>query len=438
MAPITETLLEAVEEKTNRIVKLTSDLVKFNTTSPNPGQEPFDDQRCQEYVSEQLRQLDFKVDLWEPDINKLSHHPFYIKGQNFNSRPILAARLKGSGGGRSLILNAHIDVVPADNGSKWKHDPWGGEVKDGKVFGRGSCDMKAGAAAIIAAAEVISNSKVELKGDLIIETVLDEEINGMGTVACIDRGYKADAAIIPEPSNLKLWIATRGLLWAKAIVDGRSGHAELNHPHWTEGGAVNAIEKASQILCAFRSLELDWTRRSTKKHELLSTPRIVPTIIKSGDFWATIPDKCEIEMDIQYLPADRDEKGYGSKVKKEIEDHLSRSCQADTWLARHPARIEWIMDLPPMEVERNHPLVRNVASAAEAVSVKPQISALDSWDDGAHLMNLARIPSISIGPGPTEQAHVVDEFVLVETTVRTAKVLCVATADWCGISSLKG
>jgi acetylornithine deacetylase len=164
----------------------------------------------------------------------------------------------------------------------------------------------------------------------------------------------------------------------------------------------------------------------------------VPTIIKSGDFWATIPDKCEIEMDIQYLPADRDEKGYGSKVKKEIEDHLSRSCQADTWLARHPARIEWIMDLPPMEVERNHPLVRNVASAAEAVSVKPQISALDSWDDGAHLMNLARIPSISIGPGPTEQAHVVDEFVLVETTVRTAKVLCVATADWCGISSLKG
>jgi len=428
----TKTLLNAVEKRTNQIVKLTSDLVKFNTTSPNPGQAAFDDKQCQEYVAEELKQLGFKVDLWEPDINTLSHYPFYIKGQNFNKRPMLAATLKGSGGGRSLILNAHIDVVPADHESKWKHDPWGGEVKDGKVFGRGSCDMKAGAAAIIATAKVISSSKLKLKGDLIIETVLDEEINGMGTVACIDRGYKADAAIIPEPSNLNLWIATRGLLWARVIVDGRAGHAELNHPHWSEGGAVNAIEKASIVLGAFRTLEADWTKRSAKKHELLSAPRIMPTIIKSGDFWATIPDKCEMEMDIQYLPADRDEKGYGTKVKREIEEHLARSCQADSWLAEHPARIEWIMDLPPMEVERDHPLVRNVMSAADAASVKARISALDSWDDGAHLMNLLQIPSIAIGPGPTEQAHVVDEFVSIDSIVKTAKILCVAVREWCG------
>jgi acetylornithine deacetylase len=427
-------LTDAVEKKADRIIELTSELVRFNTTSPNPGEEPVDDRECQDYVAAQLKPLGFDVDLWEPSMDRLSDCPFYIRRQNFENRPILAAKLKGSGGGRSLILNAHLDVVPAGDVSRWKRKPWGGEIEGGKIFGRGSCDMKGGAAAIIAATEVLSDLGIDLKGDLIIETVLDEEINGMGTVACIERGYRADAAIIPEPSNLDLWIATRGLLWARANVEGRSGHAELNHPHWTEGGAVNAIEKASLVLESFRNLELEWTRQSKKKHALLSTPRIVPTIIRSGDFWATIPNRCEIEMDIQYLPADRDEKGYGGRVKKEIEEHLLHSCQADNWLAKHPATIEWVMDLPPLEVEREHPLVRSVLSAADALSLKPRISALDSWDDGAHLMTLANVPSVTIGPGPTEQAHVVDEFVAVDTLVKTTEILGLAVSDWCGIA----
>ena len=427
-------LVEAAEEKTDRVVELTSELVKFNTTCPNPGEDPFDDRECQGYIAEQLKSVGFDIDLWEPDIERLSHYPFYIKGQSFKNRPILAAKLKGVGGGRSMILNAHVDVVPTEEASRWKHEPWGGEVAGGKVFGRGSCDMKGGAAAIIATAEILNELGLKLQGDLIIETVLDEEINGMGTVTCIEKGHTAQAAIIPEPSNLDLWIATRGLLWARATIEGRSGHAELNHPHWTEGGAVNPIEKASLVLESFRNLEMDWSKRSKKKHALLSTPRIVPTIIRAGNFWATIPDRCEIEMDIQYLPADRDAKGYGSNVRSEIEEHLFRSCQGDNWLAKHSPSLEWIMDLPPMEVEREHPLVRNVLSAAEAASLKPQISALDSWDDGAHLMNLANIPSVSIGPGPTEQAHVVDEFVAVDTLSKTTKIICLAVATWCGVA----
>jgi acetylornithine deacetylase len=427
-------LIEAAEKKTNRVVELTSELVKFNTTSPDPGQAPVDDKDCQGYIAERLKSLGFQVDLWEPNLEKLSHYPFYIKEQSFRNRPILAARLKGTGGGHSIILNAHIDVVPAGDPTLWKHKPWGGAIVDGRVYGRGSCDMKGGAAAIIATAEILNELGIQLQGDLIIETVLDEEINGMGTVACIERGYTADAAIIPEPSNLELWIATRGLLWARTTIEGRSGHAELNHPHWTEGGAVNPIDKASLVLESFRKLENEWLRRSNKKHELLSTPRIVPTIIRSGDFWATIPDRCQIEMDVQYLPADRDTDGYGSSVKKEIEEHLLRSSQADSWLVQHPPGIEWIMDLPPMEVQRKHPLVSSVLSAADATSLHPNISALDSWDDGAHLMNLASVPSVSIGPGPTEQAHVVDEFVTIDTLSKATKVLCTAVTDWCGIA----
>ena len=417
------------------MIELTSQLVKFNTTSPNPGEEPVDDKECQQYVAQQLKPLGFEVDLWEPNTEKLSHYPFSFKEQSFKKRPILAAKLKGTGGGRSMILNAHIDVVPTGAPTCWNRNPWSGDVHDGKVYGRGSCDMKSGAAAIIATAEILNELGIQLKGDLTIETVLDEEINGMGTVACLERGYKADAAIIPEPSNLDLWIATRGLLWAKATIDGKSGHAELNHPHWREGGAVNAIEKASDVLECFRRLESEWTKRSDKKHELLSTPRIVPTIIRSGDFWATIPNRCEIEMDIQYLPGNRDSKGYGGDVKREIEDALGGSCEADSWLTKHPAKLEWLMDLPPMEVEREHPLVKQLLSAVEAASLRTRISALDSWDDGAHLMNLANIPSVSIGPGPTDQAHVVDEFVEIETITKTMKILSAAVTEWCGVAS---
>ena len=429
-------LLEAIERKEDRLVKLTAELVRFNTTSPTPGQEPVDDKECQLYAAEQLKRLGFKIDLWEPDISRLSHYPFYIEGQTFSNRPILAARLKGAGGGRSLILNAHLDVVPAEGAVKWKHEPWGGEIVDGKVFGRGSCDMKGGAAAIMIAIEAIRDAGLELKGDIIVQTVLDEEINGMGTVACIERGYTADAAIIPEPSNLNLWIATRGLLWARATVEGRSGHAEFKHPDWDKGGAVNAIEKACFVLQALRNLESDWSASPRKRHDLLSTPRIVPTIVRGGDFWATIPNRCEIEMDIQYLPNDRDERGFGGNVKREIEEHLTRSCQQDPWLCLHPPKIRWIIDLPPMEVEQSNPLVKSVLSVAEIAHVKTQVLGFDSWDDGAHLMSLAQVPSVSIGPGPTEQAHVVDEFVTIDSLVGTAKILCLAILVWCGSDRL--
>jgi len=428
-------LVQAAGRKRDRVVELTSDLVKFNTTSPNPGEEPFDDKECQNFIAEHLKEIGFVVEVWEPDIETLSRYPFYIKGQNFKNRPILAAKLKGGGGGRSLILNAHVDVVPSGDPSLWKHKPWGGEVDGGRIFGRGSCDMKGGAAAIIATAEILNELGLQLQGDLIIETVLDEEINGMGTVACIEKGYSADAAIIPEPSNLDLWTATRGLLWAKTVIEGRSGHAELNHPDWSKGGAVNPIEKAFLVLDCFHKLEDDWSKREGKKHPLLSTPRIVPTIIRSGDFWATIPDRCEIEMDIQYLPADRDAKGYGNGVKSEIENRLSESCRGDGWLAKYPPKLEWIMDLPPMELEQNHPLIRTILSSAESLSFRPKISALDSWDDGAHLMSLANIPSVSIGPGPTEQAHVVNEFVSIDTLSRTIETLCLSVSDWCGTTN---
>ncbi|MGO9646120.1 MAG: M20 family metallopeptidase [Candidatus Bathyarchaeia archaeon] len=427
-----ERLLSSVDEKKDQIIKLTRDLVRFDTTTPNPGEEPHQDRECQEYIAEELGEIGFRVEMWEPDLNAMARsYPFQIAGQSFKNRPILAARLKGNGKGRSLILNAHIDVVPVNPAVKWKHNPWGGDVENGRIYGRGSCDMKAGAAAIVSACHALIDSKLDLAGDLIVETVLDEEINGMGTVSCVERGYKADGAIIPEPSDLNLWLGCRGILWGRLMIEGRSGHADLYNPN-SEGDAVNAIEKAVPILQGIWKLGAEW-RLSKMKHPLLSIPRIIPTIIRGGDFWATVPDRCEIEMDVQYLPSDRDGNGYGSKVEKEIENCVREHSASDSWLRDHPPKLNWVMDLPPFEIERNNSLVQNVLEAANGLSLETKVTGFDSWDDGAHLMNLAGIPSVSIGPGPTSQAHAVDEYATVDSIVETTKLLSLTAVKWCGV-----
>ena len=133
--------------------------------------------------------------------------------------------LEGEGKGRSLILNGHVDTVPPGDTTLWKHNPFGGEIEGDRIFGRGSVDMKGGISAMIMAVKFIKEAKIRLKGDIILQCVVDEEGGGNGTLACVDRGYKADAAIVTEPTNLKIMIAHRGAMHLRVKVKGKSTHA---------------------------------------------------------------------------------------------------------------------------------------------------------------------------------------------------------------------
>jgi len=426
-------VLSIVRSERESLIELIRKLIGFNTTAPTPGEKPMgEDRSCQEYVADVLRNLDMEVDMWEPEVEKMRKYPFYINGQQFENRPVLAARLKGSESGRSLILNGHIDVVSAEPKNLWRHGPWSGDVENGRIYGRGSCDMKGGIAAMIKALEAIIKAGLKLRGDVIVETVIDEEINGIGTAACIERGYRADAALIPEPTGLNVWIANRGLLWAELEIMGRSGHAELRHPHWKDGGAVNSIEKAMFVLEGLKRLEMEWEERADKQHRLLSPPRMVPTILRGGDFWATIPEKSKITMDIQYLPSERDEKGYGHSVKREIENHLQQIAKSDSWLAEHPPSLRWLMDLPPLDLNVDQPVVAAMSKSTKLADLEAKIAGLDSWTDAAHLMNLVKTPGICFGPGPTFTAHTIDEYVSIMDLLKTTEVLSLFITDWCG------
>ena len=158
-------------------------------------------------------------------------------GLDFVGRPQLAARLRGAGGGRSLLLNGHIDAVSAEPVGQWTSHPLRPEVRDGQLYGRGSCDMKGGIAGMLFALETVTRLGAKLAGDVVFCTDTDEESSGAGAYACAAHGVRADAGLCAEPTGFDVWVACRGGVNPTVRTVGRAGHSEMHHPHWREGGA---------------------------------------------------------------------------------------------------------------------------------------------------------------------------------------------------------
>lgn len=218
-------LVDRVAQRRDDIVALARELIAFDTTSRAEADEPAREEvALQRALAGRLRAAGAEIDLWEPTAEDVTDHPLSIEGIAFAGRPQLAATLRGSGGGRSLLLNGHIDVVPAKREDGWDAEPFDAQVVDGTVVGRGACDMKGGIAAMVIAAEVLA-ARGGLKGDVIVCTNTDEESSGVGGLACARHGVKADFAIVPEPSSLEVWPACRGTVYCTITLTGRAGHA---------------------------------------------------------------------------------------------------------------------------------------------------------------------------------------------------------------------
>jgi len=358
-------------------------------------------------------------------------------GLEFAGRPQLAARVAGAGGGRSLLLNGHIDVVPADEADGWTSPPFAPEVRDGLLYGRGSCDMKGGIAAMVVAAEGLARRGI-LAGDLLVATNTDEESSGAGGVALVDRGVRADGAIVTEPTGFDVWVSCRGSTYATITVPGRAGHAEMAHPGWRQGGAVNAIEKAQVVLDALLGVRRRWASDPALRHPRLSPPDVVPTMLAAGDWPVTIPGEARITTAVTFLPAQADAADWASKVESEVSQAIAAACAADDWLAEHPALVSWLPNaVMPLELDPGLPIVTATSEAVAALGGEPRLSGVDSWYDGATLSLLAGTPAIGFGPSglrrdEVSQAHAVDEHVPVADLVRCAQAIAVAALRFCG------
>jgi len=341
-------LVARIAERRDEIVGLASELIAFDTTSRSSNDEPARDETAlQQALAARLERAGAEIDLWEPAPEDVADHPLSVPGIAFAGRPQLAATLRGSGGGSSLLLNGHIDVVPARREEGWTADPFDPQVVDGRIVGRGACDMKGGIAAMVVAAEALAEAG-GLRGDVIVCTNTDEESSGVGGLACARRGVRADYAIVPEPSSLHVWPACRGTVYCTIEIPGRSGHAEQEHPHWRDGGAVNAIEKGRFLLDGVDRLRADWRSRADLRHPLLDPPDIVPTRFVGDAGWSvTIPGRAEIDLSVLILPVQADARGWTSDAQAEVEGFLRRWCATDSWLAEHPPTLSWYTEVNP-------------------------------------------------------------------------------------------
>jgi len=412
-------ILNGIDARRNDIVKFLQDLVRIPSTAGDEGQ-------IQKFIASSLQDMLPKVDVWEPNINELKLHPAYspVEQQDYRGRPVVVGILKGKGGGKSIVLNGHIDVVPPGPASAWKHSPWSGDVEEGKLFGRGASDMKGGFAAFVMAVKCLLEEEIQLNGDVIIESVIDEEQGGNGTLACILRGYKADAGIVGEPTNLEVHLAHSGSTWFKVKIEGKAAHGGLRY----EG--VSAIEKAIQIHDAL--LRLEARRKRSAIHPLFKAyPNPVPLnigTIKGGVWPSTVPEECVMKGRIGYLPNEMI-----SSVRRQLEDCIKQTAKKDAWMRRHQPKVEWLGLWEASEIAPGHELAKLFKTTYKKVlKRKPRVGASPWGTDMRLLVNYARIPTLLFGPGEMRQAHSVNEWVRIQDVIKATKIIALTLIEWCG------
>jgi len=420
---------EAIADGEKELVALLRTLIGFDTTTHVLGEPARQEAELQAFLAERLETCGADVRVWEPEPELVAGHPFVPEGFSFAGRPQLAARFAGTDGRRTLLLNGHIDVVSVEPLERWGHPPFEGVVDGGRVHGRGSCDMKGGVASMVFAAETLARLGVRLRGDLVVNTVTEEESTGAGGLVTA-RTISADAAIVPEPSGLDVWVSCRGSLLPTITVDGRSGHAGIPQPSPEEGGAVNAIEKMGIVLDAIARLREHWARQPT--HPYLSPGDCIPTVVAGGEWIVSYPAACRLDCHIEYLPSQADERGWGSRVEREFAEWILTETAKDPWLAEHPPRIEWLVGgVPPSEVPIDDPIVTTALAATRAVRREAKLGGLDNWHDGATLTVEAAIPAICLGPGDITLAHTAEESVPIADLVACAQAIAVTAMRYC-------
>ena len=430
-----EKVVEAALGAREEVVGLVTELVACDTTARLPGQPARDEEKLQRLLAACLAKIGARPDLWEPAPTGAGSR-FLPAGLDFVGRPQLAAVLPGAGGGRSLLLNGHIDAVDVAPREQWLSDPFTVEERDGSLYGRGVCDMKGGITCLVVALETLSRLGVRLAGDVVFCTVTDEESSGAGGHMAVERGVKADAGIAAESTDFDAWVSCRGTVTPTITVEGRAGHAEIPQPDWRQGGAVNAIEKLVPLLNGIQALREEWRARPDHKHPLLAPGDIVPTIIGGGTWMVTIPSSCDVTCDITYLPGHADAEGTGKAVEAEVVERLTAAVSGDPWFAEHPLRFRWTEDVVPAEMPPDHPLVVTALECAALVGRSGKPVGLDSWHDAA-TFTAGGTPTFSFGPDGIETAHAVNERASVQSLLDFTAAVAVMAMRWCGVAGVQ-
>jgi len=326
----------------------------------------------------------------------------------------LLAEKRWGRGGRKLIFNGHLDVVPAGKTSQWRYPPFQGKLAKGKIYGRGSSDMKSGIASFIHALSAMERSKIPLhQGAVILHLVSDEESHGhqgMGFLTQRER-IQGDAALVGEPTDLQPVIAQKGALWLRILTIGKSAHG--SKPHL----GVNAVEKMMKLIERLRILPLE------KDHPLLGKPTLNIGTIQGGTKVNVVPEGCEIQVDRRMLPGEKKEEVLG-----EIKEMLDSLQSQDPFLQY---RMEEIDFAEPSEVDPEEEIVKIGVEAIENVmGRKPILRGFSGFTDSRFYINRCHIPTLIFGPGGVDQSHTMDESVEVDALVHAAHIYAMILVEY--------
>lgn len=308
-----------------------------------------------------------------------------------------------------MMFNGHLDVVGTDG---MIHDPWTAPERDGRIYGRGSTDMKSGVAAMCAAA--VRAADAQLDGEIVVTAVADEEFESIGTRALIDWGVRADAAIVTEPTRLTIMPAHLGFVWLTVTTHGRAAHGS----RWDIG--VDAIRHAGLVLAELDRIDGEDLPR--KSHALLGRPSVHASTIEGGTGMSTYPDSCTIRIERRTIPGE---------TQQEVCAELEAACARVA--ARRPnfrADVTATFSQLPSDVRVDAPIVLALSDAMRAVGEPVSVEGMSAWTDAA-LLNAAGIPAICYGPGDISLAHAAEEWVSTSEIERATNVLARLATEWC-------
>jgi acetylornithine deacetylase len=335
-------------------------------------------------------------------------------------------RLHGTGGGASLMLNAHVDVVPPGDLDRWgDRVPFSGTVGADAVYGRGACDMKAGLVCALWTVRAFAALRVPLRGDLILGTVVGEEDGGLGTYAMLRRGWRADACVIPEPTSLDIAPGNSGALTFRLTVRGRATHASRR----TSG--VSAIEKFIPVFAAMRRLE---AQRNAVKHPIMAHWDLPIPIelgtVTAGDWASSVPDRLTSQGRMGVAIGED-----VADARRALEDAVAEASAADPWLRQNPVEVQWWGgQFAPGLTDEDAAIIGTVERAHAAVSARPQATWGAPYGSDLRLMtNMGGVPTVHYGPGDASLAHAPRESVPISELLTATRALILMTLEHCGV-----
>ncbi|PFH82975.1 peptidase [Bacillus sp. AFS088145] len=410
-----------IHKNKNKAIELLQNLVREKSVSGNEA-------AAQKIVSNYLQNLGLVIDRFEPPIEELKKSSYFISERtSFEDSPNIVAILKGTGNGRSIILNGHIDVVPEGEISSWERHPYSGVIVGNRLYGRGTTDMKGGNVAALFAIEAIKKCNIPLKGDIYFESVIEEESGGAGTLATILRGYEADAVLIPEPTKMKIFPKQQGSVWFRIKVKGKVAHGGTRY----EG--VSAIEKTMMVINHINQLEKVRNTRLLDNPLYKNVPIPIPINIGkiNGGTWpSSVSDLVTLEGRLGVSPDETIE-----EAKLEITRWLKTLSLIDDWFIENPVEVEffgarWL----PGSIDLGHPFMDSLKKSYQYVYKKDPIIEASPWGtDGGLFTQIKQIPTIVFGPGETKVAHYPNEYIDLDELFRCAEVIAFTLLDWCGV-----